>query len=196
MIDLTALEIQSASPSLMDWGGELAGVLGGVTIRLDRLGSRHAIAANAPPKVVEPEGRLWTSRLKRAKQQGGRVAFPQPGLLIGDPGTPQVAANVAAGSSIPLTGLTSGYVIREGQWLSVTHNGRSYLYSADAQVTANGSGSATVAITPLLRSQLSAGDVVNLAAPILEGWLSGDEFSWTIEAAHTVGLQFTVTERA
>jgi hypothetical protein len=196
MIDLTALEIQSASPSLMDWGGELTPPLGGVSQRIDRLGSRHAIAANAPPKIIEPDGRLWISRLKRAKQQGARIAFPQPEFVIGNPGSPQVAANVAAGSVVPLTGLTSGYVIREGQWLSVTHNGRSYLYSADAQVTANGSGNATVQITPLLRSQLFAGDAVNLAAPVLEGWLSGDEYGWTLEAAHTVGLQFTVTERA
>lgn len=196
MIDLTALEIQAASPSLLDWGGELVPPLGGVTQRIDRLGSRHSINASAPPKVIEPDGRLWISRLKRAKREGARIAFPQAGFAVGNPGTPQVASNVAAGSAIPLTGLTPGYVICEGQWLSITHSGRSYLYSVDAQVAANGSGNTTVAITPLLRSQLSAGDVVNLAAPVLEGWLSGDEFGWTLDAAHTVGLQFTVTERA
>jgi hypothetical protein len=196
VIDLTALEIQTASLSLIDNGGELTPPLGGVTQRIDRLGSRHAIAASAPPKVIEPDGRLWISRLKRAKREGGRIAFPQPDLVIGNPGSPQVAGNVAAGSTIPLRNLTPGYQIREGQWLSVTHNGRSYLYSVDGAVTANGSGNATVAITPLLRSQLTAGDAVNLAAPVLEGWLSGEEFAWTLDAAHTVGLQFTVTERA
>jgi hypothetical protein len=196
VIDLTALEIRAAAPTLLDWGGELEPPLGGVTQRIDRLGSRHAISVTVPPKSIEPDGRVWISRIKRAKREGGRIAFPQVEFAVGTPGVPQVASNVAAGSVIPLKGLTAGYEIREGQWLSVIHVGRSYLYSVDTGVTASGGGLASVTVTPMLRSQLSMNDVVNLAEPVLEGWLSGDEFSWTLEEARTVGLQFSVTERA
>jgi hypothetical protein len=196
VIDLTALEIKAATPHLHDWGGEMEPPLGGVTQRIDRLGSRHSIDVDVPPKAIEPDGRVWISRLKRAKREGGRIAFPQVGFDPGNPGAPRVASFVAAGSTIPLKGLTAGYQIREGQWLSVTHANRSYLYSIDAPVTANGSGLASVVITPLLRSQLAVDDVVNLADPVLEGWVSGDEFAWTLEEARTVGLQFTVKERA
>lgn len=197
MIDLTALEITGGTtPRLLDWGGELTPPFGGVSQRIDRLGSRHSIDVVVPPKAMEPDGRIWISRLKRAKQQGGIIAFPQPDFEAGAPGAPLVASAVAAGSVVPLKGLNPGYVVREGQWLSISHGGRWYIYSVDQDTMASADGTLSLLVTPMLRSQLSLNDVVRLDAPWLEGWISGNELAWTIDTARFVGLAFSVTERA
>jgi hypothetical protein len=195
-IDLTSLSAQVATPRLLDWGSELVPSLGGVTQRLNRLGSRHAIDVVLPPMRIEPDGRLWISRLKRGKTEGVQFAFPQVEFDVSSPGTPLVKTAVSGGTSVALKGLTPRYAIKEGQWFSVIHSGRSYLHSSDAQVIVDASGDATVTVTPMLRTALSVNDVVNLGKPIIEGSLSGDEVAWTLEMARTVGLQFTVSEIA
>lgn len=52
----------------------------------------------------------------------------------------------------------------------------------------------TVEITPQLRTAVAIGDTVEIETPYIEGYLEGDETSWTLEAARTVGLAFTVVE--
>jgi len=196
MIDLTAAPIAESVPRLLQWGSELTPTLGGVTQRLDRLGSRHAIDVQMPPMRVEAEGRRWIARLLRAKQEGGRIAFPQVEFEPGPCGRPTVATAAKSGRTIEITGATPRYALREGQWLSVTHAGRSYLYCATEQVVLDGSGAGSIPVDVLLRSPLSVGDAVELAQPVIEGWLSGDGYEWTLERSRTVGLSFTIAERA
>ncbi|KQM88661.1 hypothetical protein ASE67_02660 [Sphingomonas sp. Leaf23] len=196
MIDLTTAPIAESVPRLLQWGSELTPTLGGVTQRLDRLGSRHGLDVQMPPMRMADEGRRWISRLLLAKQEGGRIAFPQVDFEPGPCGRPTVSIATASGRSIPITGATAYYTVREGQWLSVTHAGRSYLYCATAQVVLNGSGAGAVPVDVLLRSPLSVGDAVELSKPVIEGWLSGDGYEWTLERSRTVGLGFTIVERA
>lgn len=196
MIDLSDAPIASAVPRLVRWGSELTPVLGGVTQRLDRLGSRHAIEVQMPPMRIEADGRRWIARLLRASQEGGRIAFPQVEFHPGPCGRPTVGTATAAGRTIPISGATAHYVVKEGQWLSVVHGGRSYLYCCIAQVVLNAAGAGFVPVDVLLRSPLSIGDPVELAAPVIEGWLAGDGYEWTIERSRTVGLSFTIAERA
>ena len=67
--------------------------------------------------------------------------------------------------------------------------------SADATVGAGGTVSA--AIWPLLRSPLSVNDVVEIAAPKIEGLVSpGDELSWQISVDRLASFSFTVAEAA
>lgn len=196
MIDLTDATIAEAVPRLLQWGSELTPTMGGVTQRLDRIGSRHAIDVQMPAMRIEADGRRWIARLLRAKQEGGRIVFPQVEFEPGPCGRPTVAAATAAGRTIPITGATPRYAIREGQWLSVTHGARSYLYCATSQVVLDGSGAGLVPVDVLLRSPLAVGDAVELARPVIEGWLSGDGYEWTLERGRTVGLGFTIAERA
>lgn len=196
MIDLSAINIQGAVPHLLDWGSEQTAVLGGVSSRVDRLGSKHQIDVTVPPLVQEPDGRIWVSRLKRAKSQGGIMQFPQLDLVVGSPGAPVITTAAVGGTSIAIGGVTHGYVVREGQWLTITSGGRGYLYSADADAAVDTNGHVTLTITPMLRAPAAVGDIVNLVAPTIEGWIGGDDFSWTVDNAHHVGLQFSITERA
>lgn len=185
---------RSATPRLQDWGADLTPSLGGAMQRLNRLGSRHALDVEMPPMLAEPDGRIWVSRLKRGKTDRVLFEFPQLDLVIGSPGSPKVKTVTAGGTSVPLKGLTPGYAIREGQFFSIIHNGRRYLHSADAQAIADAVGDVTVTVTPMLRVSLSVDDVVEIAKPMIEGALAGDEFAWSIDVARTVGLAFSIVE--
>jgi hypothetical protein len=200
VIDLTAARQRCPAPSLIDNGGELRPFLGGVSQRLDRGGSRHSVVVSFPAMPIEPEGRRWIARLVRAKREGGIVAFPQVNFDVGAPGSPTVSAATAGGTSLPITGGTPGYAIREGQALTMTTGSRGYFYLAAEQVILDSNGAGTIVLDVPLRIAAGAGDAVNLARPTIEGWISGNGgdtgFGWTVADNRTVALAFTVTERA
>lgn len=196
MVDLTALECQAAEPVLIRKGSILRPNGLGVDQQLNRLGDRFAIAFTAPAKHVEPNGRQWIADLQLAQQRGARVLYPQVDFSVGTPGSPTVDGAVAGGMTLPITGCTPHYSVRKGQALSLTKGDRSYLYFAAVQVILDASGEGTIPLTVMLRTMLAGGEPVNLAAPVIEGFLDGDERSWTLEASRTVGLSFTIRERA
>lgn len=185
---------RTASPRLLDWGADLIPPLGGAVQRISRLGSRYALDVEMPPMPAEPTGRIWVSRLKRGKTNRVVFPFPQLDINIGAPGTPLVKTAATGGTSFALKGLTPYYAIREGQFFSVIHGGRRYLHSADAQVIADAAGDATLTITPMLRTAVSVDDVVEIAVPIMEGYIEGDDFGWNIDTARWIGLSFSVVE--
>jgi hypothetical protein len=184
----------NAQPRFLDWGADQVGSLGGPAQHLDRLGSRFAVDYEMPPMEYET-AMAWIQRLLRGKTERVLIEFFQPGFDPGNPGSPKVATAAAGGTSLALKDLSSSYRLKEGQFLSIVHSGRRYLHSIDADVTASG-GTATVVITPMLRTAISVNDTVEIATPMIEGMLSGDETGWTVNAAHHVGLSFTVTEAA
>lgn len=184
---------RAATPRLLDWGSELTPGLGGASQRMSRLGSRHALDVEMPIMRAEPDGRIWVSRLKRGKTERVLFEFPQLDLVVGSPGSPKVKTASVGGTSLPLKGLTPGYAFREGQFLSIVHGGRRYLHSAEAGM-ADAAGDLTLTVTPMLRVALSVDDVVEIAKPMIEGALSGDEVAWSIDVTRTIGLAFTITE--
>lgn len=196
MIDLTDLRCNAATPKLLDWAALMEPALGGVTQRVGRLGSRFGIEFGTPAMYIEAEGRRWIARLQRAQREGARVAFPQVDFDVGSPGAPTVNGAHTGGMSLSVTGASPHYGVREGQALNLTVSGRMYLYFAAETAILDASGAGTILLTTPMRTFLAGGEVVGLAKPVIEGWLDGTERSWTLDLARTVGLQFTVTERA
>lgn len=196
MIDLSDLRCNEAAPTLLDWAALMEPALGGVTQRVGRLGSRFSIQYNTPITKIEAEGRRWIARLQRAQREGGRVEFPQLDFDVGAPGSPTVSGSHTGGMTLNVTGATPHYGIREGQALNLTASGRVYLYFAADTAILDATGSGTIMLTTPMRTYLTGGEAVELAKPMIEGWLDGTERSWTIDLARTVGLQFTITERA
>jgi hypothetical protein len=192
-IDLTALPIRAATPMPQRAGGMQASALGGAILQVDRMGDRWSFQFETPQMKLEPDGRLWQALFDQAEGAGAIVRVKQPGFVVGTPGTPVVASNTAAGRSVPLSGLTAGYPVKAGQWLSIIHAGRSYLDKVVADVTASGGGTATVTLKNLIRTPLSAGDVVALAAPVIEGVISGD-YNAPWPSNRLAAFSFTVTE--
>ena len=155
-----------------------------------RKGGRYRVRFAFPP--YEPaRARLMIARLIAGKQGGIRVRLPllQP---QGSPGAPVVSS--ASGRTLALTGLTPGYAILEGYWLSLVKSGQHFLHSVGVGAVANGSGAATIELNELLRDTFPAGSVVNLAVPRVEGLIEGDEASWTMPVGRRVALEFTIKE--
>lgn len=195
MIDLTGLHIATATPRLVEFGGLLTPALGGPVQRVDRLGTRWAMTFQTPPMRLEPAGREWASRIARAKLEGASITVPQPGLLIDFPGAPVVAAGVISGRQVQIGGLPAGYPIRRGQWITLVHDARRYLDQVVNDVVAANNGTATVTLQNLLRSPMTAGDQVLIAAPKIEGWIQ-DATEWPIQTNRTTAFTFTIAEAA
>ena len=194
MINLTELAAYSHTPRLLDFGGFLAPSTGASVLRVDRMGNRHAVDFVLPPMRMEPTGRIWISRLKRAKTEGAFMRFPQVDFRPIASGVPVVAARTVGGRSLPITGGLPGGVIREGQWLSVIHAGRRYLHSNDSQMLFGADGTVILSVTPMLRAPLDVGDIIEMV-PRIEGLIL-DDFAWPVASNRTASLSFTLTEAA
>jgi len=185
---------QSFAMRLMDFGGVMRPPLGGAVTRVNRLGNRYAADVTMPPLEFD-NGRVFVSRLIRAKTEGLRMEIP---LTLGKQGVPGIGATVdgavSGGTSLPVKGVNPGWVAREGYWLSVVVDGQHYVHNITAQAIADGTGDVTLTIAPELRVALTDGDVVNLAKPMIEGFIGGEAADWEWSLAHHAMISFTIEE--
>jgi hypothetical protein len=158
---------------------------------IPRKGGRYAVAFTFGPYTPE-NGRVMVSRLIAGKQGGVRVKLPLLHLQ-GSPGTPLLNGAVTTGRTIAIDGLTPGYVIQEGFWLSLVKSGQHFLHSVGVGATANGSGQATIELNELLRDSFADNTVVNLAEPQVEGLLLGD-WSWSVDVNRVFPIEFSLKE--
>ncbi|WP_334182048.1 hypothetical protein [Novosphingobium sp.] len=187
----------SAIPYLRDFGGVLTPFLGGPEQRINRPGSRFGLRVILPSKRTKDEAMVIQSRLLRAREDRLLMAWPQPDFDTGNPGAPKLAAAVASGTVIPLSGLTAGYPIKEGQYASIIHAGRRYLHMFTADAVATAGGAVTTSMWPMIRTPLSAGDVVEIARPMIEGLVNpGEELSWQLALQRVADFSFTIAEAA
>ena len=187
---------QRAVPKLLDWGADQKAPMGGAYQRLNRLGNRFALEITYPRLKPEPDGRILSSRLRRAKTEGALFPVPQPGLAIGTPGSPVVSGAGQAGSSLTLRSIAPGYTVREGQFFSIIHGGRRYLHCAAADATATGGGNITISIYPMLRIRPADGAICEFAKPYIEGIVAGASIDLELTAAKAVLPAILITERA
>lgn len=185
---------KTANVRPLDFGAWQTPTGPGAAQRLERLGSRFALDIVTGQLRWIEDRRAWIRSLVIGISNTVLYPVPQPGLIIGETGSPKVLYAGQAGSSIWLIGLPIRYVIQAGQFFSIITAGQRYLYVAteDGQVDLN--GAVLLPIWPPLRRSPNANDVCEFAAPMIEGALSGNEKGWTDERAHTVGLQLTITE--
>lgn len=184
----------SMQPFLRDFGGHLTPFLGGPEQRINRIGTRFGVRYTMPP-LEGVEARTLIARLMRGRFDRVLMPWPATEFDFGDPGSPTIQASASGGSAISVEGLDLGYTIREGQFFSIVHSSRRYVHMSTGDVTPNGSGIAAVSIFPPLRSAVSAGDDVELAAPMIEGLVSpGDEIGWSISLELEAAISFSVVE--
>jgi hypothetical protein len=196
MIDLTKLRCMASDPTLMVWAALQEPALGGVTQRVGRVGDRFSLGFSTPEMRYEAEGRRAIALLQLAQRQGGRVRYTQPGFRIGPVGTPLVDGAHTGGTALKLKGMPARCAVRMGQALNLIVGGRYYLYFAAADVVMSAGGAGTVQLTVPMRKHMAGNEPVEIARPVIEGWLDGNQRDWTLDLAQTVGLKFTVTERA
>lgn len=181
---------------LIDFGFVQRPSLGGAAARVNRPGNRWQIELTWPTMQAD-DARVLVRRLAAAKSEGLRVLFPLQGVSQGSPGSPVVNGSGAGGTTLPLRGLTPGHVIKEGWWLTAIDSaGVRYLHQAAATVAADGSGNATLAVTPMIRAPLADGNTVLLGAPEVEGFIT-EEIGWDLVPGElTSGIGCTIEEAA
>lgn len=174
--------LQRAVPRLLDWGAEQRATQGGASQRLNRMGSRFSLDITYPRLRPEPDARILVARLRRAKVEGALFPFLQPGLEIGSPGSPLIDGGGQAGSSIALRGFAPGYLVVEGQFFSIVHEGRRYLHASADDAVAGSDGKLTLPIGPMLRISPANGTVCEFEQPYIEGSIGGN----SVDVEHTV----------
>ena len=96
--------------------------------------------------------------------------------------------------TISLKGLTAGYVLKAGQFISVVKAGKRYLHQVYEAATASGGGLANAKITPALRVPLTGNEIVEIAEPTIEGFLQSSSAEWTTDFQQTITLTVAVRE--
>lgn len=182
------------APRLLTWANELTPVLGGPTMRLNRLGSRWEARVVMPPMTYEA-AMAWAAAFTKAETDTVVMNLYQPGFNPGSPGTTLVNGAGQLGMSLNVDGFSGAYQVKPGQFFSIVISGQRYLYQATAAVTA-ASGAATLAFGPMLRKSPPNNGVVELAQPKIEGFAKLDDSAREVTADRLVhGFSFTITER-
>lgn len=174
---------------------DLEPAFGGPISRIRRLGTKWSVDVEMPPMRYAEAAMEWVAALTSAEAETVILALHQPGFDPGAPGTPLVNGAGQLGSTLSLDAFTPAYVARPGQWFNLTVSGRKYLYQVAAETVATGGVMASLSINPMIRRSPADNSAAEFAAPVIEGFISGRETSWTVDVARTVGLSFTVTER-
>lgn len=179
--------------AIVDAGVTLPGIAGGSDQRLNRLGNRWQVSVDMPP--LDPVDALaWSAALSQGLEDGVAWRVWQTGTPTGSPGTVRVAGAGQAGRSLALDGLNPGYVLRSGMLLSILTGSQHFLYRSAAAMKASGAGTGTVQLTAALRVQPADNDLVEVAAPVIEGLLV-DAPGWSIDPDRIArGFSFTIRE--
>lgn len=197
MIELPACPpIKEAVPRYVSFGVDQDPILGGPQSKVLRMGDRWAIDVETYPAEYAEHGMKYLSRLVRGLKETVRLAFPEPGVKPRSYGAPVVALAGSAGTSLPVSGLIPGDVIREGKFFSMIIGGESYLYQvAVADVVVGSGGTAALQIEPMLRRQPPAGTALDFE-PKIEGFVQGNEQAWNTSRSKYLPFRFTIKERA
>lgn len=191
MIDLSSLRVRRMVPEPLRTGGTVSGPLGG-SQTINRMGDRWSFLVDLPTVDLEPEGREWSDLVDAATREGGLIPIRQPRLNVGAPGSPVAASAVAAGRTVPISGLTAGYVLRRGQWISLVIGGQRFADKVAVQVTASAGGLATLTLRNLLRRPVPAGTVIEIASPKVQG--SVVDVSPDVDGDETTQISFRIVE--
>ncbi|MFC3079517.1 hypothetical protein ACFODL_15565 [Phenylobacterium terrae] len=187
-VQLPTIVGSSSTFELMTNAAHLRPVFGGPEQRVARLGDRWACDTTCRAFDAE-DGAAVVAKLIQGVTD--KVRFPvQQHLDIGSPGSPAVSSG--SGRTLSVSGFTSGYAVKAGQFFNVIKDGKYYLHMVTDAVTASG-GSATLSIVPMLKVDV-AGATLNFASPQIEGFLAGNSQSWTVDYAESVGLTFKIVE--
>lgn len=181
---------------LVSTAADLSPAFGGPTQRISRMGSRWALDVVVPSLRWDSCGMGLVADLARGEVEPVGLALPQPGFAIGVPGDARVDGADQSGTTLNVRLLTAGYVVRKGQFFSIQTGGVRYVHVVTAEATADGTGDAALSIWPMLRVSPSGSGVVELDAPIIEGFIQqpGQEFS--LRRIGSTGVAFTIVERA
>lgn len=142
-------------------------------------------------RLTHERAALWSD----LERPGEVFTWPidQGALQESDEGAPRVEGGAQLGTTLNADGLTAGYVVNKGAFVSVITNARRYLYRVTATVTASGTGEAALSVFPPLRVSPFDNDIIEIAAPKLDGQVSFEGFNQVWNGA--MPASFVIEER-
>lgn len=180
----------------LDFGVDAVPPRGGVPQRVAMLGSRHMATFSTLPGLDANCGAALMAAFKKARATGVTITvqWPQPTFSTSI-GTPLVNGASQSGTSLIIDGLTAGITLKADRTFSMTVSSRSYLYCLTDDVTANGSGQATLSLDCMLRASPADNAALEFHTPLIEGFVDGMTQTWTLEMLTAYGVPpFTVRE--
>ncbi len=169
---------RSAQPFMLDAGFVVRSARGMAVGRMETPGSRFGVEIQFAAMAYDTANELL-SYLQAGKRVGLRLKWPLMATTQAG-GTGAVDGSGAAGTSLPVRGLTPGAVIKRGSWLTVTNTaGDRCLHNVAAPVTVSGGGTATITVQAPLRTVLVDGNTVLVSAPTIEGVITS-EVNWDL----------------
>ncbi len=196
MIELPRLPFDSSLQiGLKSNALDLTPSFGGPVQRASRLGDKWTLEGKVRP-LTYAQAIGIVAKLVQASSQRVSYPFPQDGLTIGSPGSPQVNGGSQLGTSLIADGFTAGYAVQAGQFFNVVNaDGSRHLHQVTTAVTANGSGQATLSIFPMLRASPADNATLDFATPVIQGWLQNPQgIAWNVTLALSVGLSVSIVE--
>jgi len=191
----SSLSPNGVRPFLLDFGALLTPFGGGPTQRVNRLGMRLGAQVSMPPLRSDAEGLVLVSRLMQARSEELLLDCPLVDGAWPASGSPLVRVAVTGGTTLQLKGLPASYALAEGRFFSiVAASGRRYCHAFTAPGTADGSGNATMSVWPPMRTSFAVNNVIELAAPKMQGHVVDDQLGWEMSLARRTSLSFTVHE--
>lgn len=145
-------------------------------------------------KMLQAKSLEWIAKLNDDTGDGHRWTIPQGSLISGAEGTPRVNLGGQAGTSLNVDGISNGLVIPAGAFVSIITASKRYVYQMASTVTASGTGTATLVFNTPLRVSPANNDVVEIAAPKVEGFVDFNGMSFANRRGFIGGgAQFTIT---
>lgn len=165
---------------------------GGALQRIGRKGSHFAIDVSVPALSAQGCGMGLIADLLRGETEPLVLAIPEylPAQTYGSP----LANGVSTGSTLSIKGLTASVPLRKGKFLSIVQGGQRFVYMITADAVASAGGVASVPIWPMLRRPTATNEVIELAAPKIEGFVGAGQ-EWSIARIKSVGMSFSIEER-
>lgn len=173
-------------------GNVLRPAFGGSNQPLARKGDHWAWDVTIPAVDAKACGLGLFADLTMGKREP--VVMAVPDRLPSQPYGAPVMDGVAAGSVVPVRGLTPAVPIAKGKWMSLVLSGQRYLYLVAGDLVADEDGKAQVPITSLLRRPTIDGATVELSTPMVEGFVPANQ-SASLSTLSALGLRFTIEER-
>lgn len=193
-VELPEVDIVEFTPRLISTRSENNPELGTSDQRFPRMGSRYALDVKLQPLSYEA-----AQEFADLDDETGEVAYPIPqiGFDTGAPGSAiTVDGSGQSGSVLSLKGLTPQYLFRKNQWISVVTGGRRYCYRVRTATVASAGGTAALPLRTMLRKPHINGDAVEVARPLMEGYVTIPDDAWRMDGDLHVHLSFSLKERA
>jgi hypothetical protein len=171
---------------------DLRGPLGGKNLRLARKGSRFAMDVSIPALTWAGCGAELAADLELADTELAQIAIPQPGFDAFTQGTPRVLNAGQSGRLLNVDGVTANITVPKGRFFNVTTAGRVRLYQLTEDCQATSLGALDLIFWPELRVSPADNDVVELSAPVIEGFADND--GWEIIRPRAASFDFSIVE--